>query len=53
MQVAPLPLAVLTSFLFMYYMGISSNLMSLSGIAIAIGVPVGILAARRPRRDTS
>ncbi len=36
----PLPLAVLTSFLFMYFMGISSNLMSLSGIAIAIGVLV-------------
>ena len=36
----PLPLAVLMSFLFMYYMGISSNLMSLSGIAIAIGVVV-------------
>src|SRR5205085_675243 len=31
----PLPLAVLTSFLFMHYMGITSNLMSLSGIAIA------------------
>ncbi|MFZ1700869.1 MAG: CusA/CzcA family heavy metal efflux RND transporter [Pyrinomonadaceae bacterium] len=36
----PLPLAVLLSFLFMHYMGISSNLMSLSGIAIAIGVLV-------------
>lgn len=36
----PLPLAVLTSFLFMYYMGITSNLMSLAGIAIAIGVLV-------------
>lgn len=36
----PLPLAVLTSFLFMYFMDISSNLMSLSGIAIAIGVLV-------------
>ncbi|HKE55558.1 MAG TPA: CusA/CzcA family heavy metal efflux RND transporter [Pyrinomonadaceae bacterium] len=36
----PLPLAVLTSFLFMYYAGISSNLMSLAGIAIAIGVLV-------------
>lgn len=36
----PLPLAVLTSFLFMYFAGISSNLMSLSGIAIAIGVLV-------------
>jgi copper/silver efflux system protein len=36
----PLPLAVLLSFLFMYYAGISSNLMSLAGIAIAIGVLV-------------
>ncbi len=36
----PLPLAVLISFLFMMYMGISSNLMSLAGIAIAIGVLV-------------
>lgn len=36
----PLPLAVLMSFLFMYFMGISSNIMSLSGIAIAIGVLV-------------
>lgn len=36
----PLPLAVLMSFLFMYFMGISSNLMSLSGIGIAIGVLV-------------
>ncbi|MDT7809470.1 MAG: copper/silver efflux system protein, partial [Acidobacteriota bacterium] len=36
----PLPLAVLISFLFMHYLGISSNLMSLSGIAIAIGVLV-------------
>jgi len=36
----PLPLAVLMSFLFMYVMGISSNIMSLAGIAIAIGVLV-------------
>jgi Cu(I)/Ag(I) efflux system membrane protein CusA/SilA len=36
----PLPLAVLVSFLFMRYMDISSNLMSLAGIAIAIGVLV-------------
>lgn len=36
----PLPLAVLVSFLFMKNFGISSNLMSLSGIAIAIGVLV-------------
>ena len=36
----PLPLAVLASFLFMRYLGISSNIMSLGGIAIAIGVLV-------------
>jgi Cu(I)/Ag(I) efflux system membrane protein CusA/SilA len=36
----PLPLAVLISFLGMRYMGISSNIMSLAGIAIAIGVLV-------------
>jgi len=43
----PLPLAVLTSFLFMHYFGISSNIMSLGGIAIAIGVLVdaGIVMA--------
>jgi Cu(I)/Ag(I) efflux system membrane protein CusA/SilA len=37
---APLPLAVLIAFLGMYYAGISSNIMSLAGIAIAIGVLV-------------
>jgi Cu(I)/Ag(I) efflux system membrane protein CusA/SilA len=36
----PLPLAVLMSFLGMYYAGITSNIMSLAGIAIAIGVLV-------------
>lgn len=36
----PLPLAVLGSFLFMHYADISSNIMSLGGIAIAIGVLV-------------
>jgi Cu(I)/Ag(I) efflux system membrane protein CusA/SilA len=36
----PLPLAVLVSFLLMKFFGISSNLMSLAGIAIAIGVLV-------------
>src|SRR5882762_6081390 len=36
----PLPLAVLLAFGFMFYAGISSNIMSLSGIAIAIGVLV-------------
>jgi len=36
----PLPLAVLVAFLFMHYLGVSSNIMSLAGIAIAIGVLV-------------
>lgn len=36
----PLPLAILISFLLMHYFGISSNIMSLGGIAIAIGVLV-------------
>jgi len=36
----PLPLAVLASFVGMYYAGLSSNVMSLAGIAIAIGVLV-------------
>ncbi len=35
-----LPLAVLISFIFMYYLRIPSNIMSLSGIAISIGVLV-------------
>jgi Cu(I)/Ag(I) efflux system membrane protein CusA/SilA len=36
----PLPLAVLISFVGMKYFGVSSNIMSLAGIAIAIGVLV-------------
>jgi len=36
----PLPLAVLLAFLGMYYAGVTSNIMSLAGIAIAIGVLV-------------
>jgi copper/silver efflux system protein len=36
----PLPLSILISFILMRYFGISSNIMSLSGIAIAIGVLV-------------
>ncbi len=36
----PLPLAILTSFLLMRVFGITSNIMSLGGIAIAIGVLV-------------
>jgi Cu(I)/Ag(I) efflux system membrane protein CusA/SilA len=36
----PLPLAVLMTFLGMRYLGLSANIMSLAGIAIAIGVLV-------------
>jgi len=36
----PLPLAVLCSFLLMHYAHVTSNVMSLAGIAIAIGVLV-------------
>jgi Cu(I)/Ag(I) efflux system membrane protein CusA/SilA len=36
----PLPLSILVSFILMKFFGISSNIMSLSGIAIAIGVLV-------------
>ncbi len=36
----PLPLAVLIAFLGMHYAGVTSNIMSLAGIAIAIGVLV-------------
>lgn len=35
-----LPIAIIMSFICMYYLGISSNVMSLSGIAIAIGAMV-------------
>ena len=35
-----LPIAVIGSFLPMYYLGVSSNIMSLGGIALAIGVLV-------------
>jgi Cu(I)/Ag(I) efflux system membrane protein CusA/SilA len=36
----PLPLAVLSSFLILFYLDVTSNIMSLAGIAIAIGVLV-------------
>jgi Cu(I)/Ag(I) efflux system membrane protein CusA/SilA len=51
----PLPLAILVAFLFTYYMGISSNIMSLGGIAIAIGVVVdaGIVVAENAFRYLS
>jgi copper/silver efflux system protein len=38
--ILPLPLSILVSFVLMNHFGISSNIMSLSGIAIAIGVLV-------------
>ncbi|MCK9367312.1 MAG: CusA/CzcA family heavy metal efflux RND transporter [Metallibacterium scheffleri] len=38
--VVTLPLGVLAAFLVMYYQGVSANLMSLGGIAIAIGAMV-------------
>ena len=52
---APLPLAVLCSFIGMYYTGINSNIMSLGGIAIAIGVLVdaGIVMAENVIRQAS
>src|SRR5262249_15981140 len=48
----PLPLAILISFLFMHYFGITSNIMSLGGIAIAIGVLVdaGIVVTENAMR---
>ncbi len=35
-----LPVAIIMSFVLMYYLGVTSNIMSLSGIAIAIGAMV-------------
>ena len=48
----PLPLAVLFSFLFMKYFGITSNIMSLAGIAIAISdlVDAGIVVTENAYR---
>lgn len=48
----PLPLAILISFLFMRYAEVSSNIMSLGGIAIAIGVLVdaGIVVTENAMR---
>ena len=36
----PLPVAIIVSFICMYYLGVTANIMSLSGIAIAIGTMV-------------
>ena len=38
--VLTLPIAIIMSFICMYYLGVTSNIMSLSGIAIAIGAMV-------------
>jgi Cu(I)/Ag(I) efflux system membrane protein CusA/SilA len=50
--VLPLPLSILVSFILMNQLGITSNIMSLSGIAIAIGVLVdaGIVMAENAIR---
>jgi Cu(I)/Ag(I) efflux system membrane protein CusA/SilA len=52
---APLPLAVLFSFIGMYATGVNSNIMSLGGIAIAIGVLVdaGIVMTENVIRHAS
>jgi Cu(I)/Ag(I) efflux system membrane protein CusA/SilA len=49
----PLPLAVLLSFLGMWWLDLSSNIMSLAGIAIAIGVLVdaGIVVTENAFRE--
>jgi len=38
--IVTLPIAIILSFICMYYLGVTSNIMSLSGIAIAIGAMV-------------
>lgn len=48
----PLPLAALVSFLFMYFWGVTSNIMSLAGIAIAVSdlVDSGIVVTENAYR---
>ena len=48
----PLPLAALISFLFMYFWGVTSNIMSLAGIAIAVSdlVDSGIVVTENAYR---
>src|SRR6185437_4489755 len=50
-----LPIAVLASFIPMYYLGVSSNIMSLGGLALAIGVLVdaGIVMVENGYRHLS
>lgn len=40
--IIPLPLGILAAFLVMYYQGVTANIMSLGGIAIAIGAMVDV-----------
>lgn len=48
----PLPMAALVSFLFMYFAGVTSNIMSLAGIAIAVSdlVDAGIVVTENAYR---
>lgn len=48
----PIPMAVLVSFLFMYFAGVTSNIMSLAGIAIAVSdlVDSGIVVTENAYR---
>ena len=50
-----LPIAVLASFIPMYYLGLSSNIMSLGGLALAIGVLIdaGIVMVENGHRHLS
>src|SRR6184192_3460250 len=50
-----LPIAVVASFIPMYYLGVSSNIMSLGGLALAIGVLVdaGIVMVENGHRHLS
>lgn len=49
----PLPMAALVSFLFMYFAGVTSNIMSLAGIAIAVSdlVDAGIVVTENAYRS--
>jgi copper/silver efflux system protein len=49
----PLPLSILMAFIFMHQFGITSNIMSLSGLAVAIGVLVdaGVVVTEAVMRE--
>jgi Cu(I)/Ag(I) efflux system membrane protein CusA/SilA len=54
-SILTLPIAVLASFIPMYYLGVSSNIMSLGGLALAIGVLIdaGIVMVENGHRHLS